>query len=113
MEGLAIPSDFIRSGNMATTIYIRVYTERQEEKGVSLDTQRERLNAYCTLKGLKDVREYLVVGSARTTNRVSFKRMIKDVEQGFIENIIVLKLDRLTRSIIDLNKLVKKLNDLE
>ena len=113
MEGLAIPPVFIRSGNMATAIYIRVSTERQEEKGVSLETQREQLNAYCTLKGLKDVREYLDIGSARTTNRVSFKRMIKDVEKGFIENIIVLKLDRLTRSIIDLNKLVKKLNDLE
>ncbi len=98
---------------MATAIYIRVSTDRQEEKGVSLETQRLQLQAYCTLKGLYDIKEYLDVGSARTTNRVNFKRMIKDVEKGFIKNIIVLKLDRLTRSIIDLNKLVQKLNELE
>lgn len=97
---------------MATAIYMRVSTDKQEEKGVSLETQKKQLQAYCVLKELKDIKEYLDVGSARTTNRINFKRMMNDVEKGFIKNVVILKLDRLTRSIIDLNKLVSNLNDL-
>src|SRR5699024_5686741 len=81
-------------------------------EGVSLENQKERLNAYCTMKGFKDVKEYLDVGSARTTEkRINFNRMIEDVESGFISNVVILKLDRLTRSLIDLNSLVLKLNE--
>ena len=98
---------------MATAIYIRVSTDMQEEKGVSLDAQREQLNAYCKFKGLKDVVEYLDVASARTTNRKNFKEMMTDAKSGRINNIIVLRLDRLTRSIVDLNKLITLLNDLD
>lgn len=92
---------------------MRVSTERQGEQGVSLETQKVQLNAYCTLRGLTDVKEYLDVASARTTNRDNFKRMMDDVEKGYIKEIVVLKLDRLTRSIIDLNKLIERLNALE
>jgi len=112
MSGLAIHSLFIRSDKVATAIYMRVSTERQEETGVSLQTQKERLHAYCTMKGFTNVKEYLDVGSGRTTeNRINFKRMLEDVECGFIKNVVILKLDRLTRSIIDLNKLVSQLNE--
>lgn len=97
---------------MATAIYMRVSTEKQEETGVSLDTQKDRLNAYCTMKGFTNIKEYLDVGSGRTTDkRVSFNHMMEDVENGFISNVVILKLDRLTRSIIDLNNLVSQLND--
>lgn len=99
---------------MATAIYMRVSTEKQEETGVSLHTQKERLQAYCTMKGFENVKEYLDVGSGRTTDkRMNFNIMMDDVENGFISNVVILKLDRLTRSIIDLNNLVKKLNDKE
>src|SRR5699024_6581450 len=96
---------------MATALYMRVSTEKQEEHGVSLQTQKERLHAYCTLKGLTDIKEYLDVGSGRTTDkRVNFKRMMDDVKNGYVTNVVILKLDRLTRSIIDLNKLIQELN---
>ncbi len=91
---------------------MRVSTEKQEEHGASLQTQKERLHAYCTLKGLTDIKEYLDVGSGRTTDkRVNFKRMMDDVKNGYVTNVVILKLDRLTRSIIDLNKLIQELNE--
>lgn len=97
---------------MATAIYMRVSTEKQEEYGVSLETQKERLNSYCIMKGLKDTKEYVDVGSGRSTDkRESFKRMIKDIKEKRITNVVILKLDRLTRSIIDLNKMIELLNE--
>lgn len=96
---------------MATAIYIRVSTDKQEKEGVSLETQKERLIAYCIAKGFGEPKEYMDVGSARTTKkRTNFNRMMDDVKKGFVENIVIFKLDRLTRSIIDLNNLIKELN---
>lgn len=97
---------------MTTAIYMRVSTERQSDEGVSLQTQKERLNAYCTMKGFQSIKEYLDIGSGRTTDkRINFNRMMNDVKSGFINNIVIFKLDRLTRSIMDLSKLVNRLND--
>lgn len=99
---------------MATAIYMRVSTEKQSDKGESLNTQKEQLYAYCKLKGLSNIKEYVDIGSGRTTDkRVNYNRMMDDAQNKFITNIVVFKLDRLTRSIIDLNKLVIALNDVE
>ncbi len=97
---------------MATAIYIRVSTDMQEEKGVSLDAQREHLTAYCKFSGLENVKEYLDVGSARTTNRPNFMKMIKDLERGLLKDIVIMRLDRLTRSIVDLNQIMELMNRL-
>lgn len=98
---------------LATAIYMRVSTETQEDEGVSLDAQREQLHAYCKFKGLTNIKEYLDVGSARTTNRINFKRMMTDFRNKRISNVVVWKLDRLTRSIVDLNTLITEFNKLD
>src|SRR5690625_5115180 len=98
---------------MATAIYMRVSTEMQEKEGISLETQKEQLHAYCKFKGLKNIKKYTDVGSARTTNRPHFIEMMKEVEKGRISNVVIFRFDRLTRSIIDLNNLVQKLNELD
>lgn len=99
---------------MATAIYMRVSTEKQSDKGESLNTQKDQLYAYCKLKGLTNIKEYVDIGSGRTTDkRVNYNRMMDDVQNKFITDIVVFKLDRLTRSIIDLNKLVVALNDVK
>src|SRR5699024_12220676 len=51
----------IGEDNMATAIYMRVSTEKQEEHGVSLETQKERLQSYCIMKDLKNTKEYVDV----------------------------------------------------
>lgn len=81
----------------------------QEEHGISLDTQEDMLEAYCKLKGFKNIKKYIDVGSARNTNRANFQHMMLDIERGKIKRVIIMRLDRLTRSIVDLNKLLQKL----
>lgn len=92
---------------MFTAIYTRVSTDKQEEKGVSLQTQLDKIKSYCSLKDLENTKEYLDVGSARTTDRDNFKQMIKDIKSGYIKHVVVFRLDRLTRSVADLNKLIQ------
>ncbi|WP_066231869.1 recombinase family protein [Metabacillus fastidiosus] len=45
--------------------------------------------------------------SAKDMNRPNLKRMIKHIEQGLIDCVLVYKLDRLTRSVLDLYKLLE------
>lgn len=92
---------------MVTAIYRRVSTTKQEEFGVSLKTQQEKLQAYCTIKNFENVKEYMDVGTGRNVERPDFQRMLLDIECGKIKNVVVLKLDRLTRSISDLDKLLR------
>src|SRR5690625_3755689 len=99
---------------MATAIYMRVSTEKQSDKGESLNTQKEQLYAYCKLKGLSNIKEYVDICSSRTTDkRVNYIRMIDDAQNKFITNIVVFKQYKNTRSIIDLNELVIYINDVE
>src|SRR5690625_7410843 len=77
-----------------------------------INNKKEQINDYSRIKKITKIKEYDDVGSRRTTDkRVSFNHMMEDVENGFISNVVILKLDRLTRSIIDLNNLVSQLND--
>src|SRR5690625_7334399 len=97
---------------MATAIYMRVSTEKQEEYGVSLDTQKERLQSYCIMKGLEDTKEYMDVGSGRSTDkRENYKRMIREIKEKRITNGVILQLDRITRSIDDLTKMIRIQNE--
>lgn len=86
--------------------YVRVSTDKQSEKGISLDAQTERIAAHAKYLGFDDVKEYLDVGSARKMERGNFKILFEDIEKGLIEHLIIYRLDRLTRSIADLNKIV-------
>jgi len=82
---------------------VRVSTEDQSRFGHSLDEQEDRLRKLCKFKGYKIYKVYREEGvSAKNTNRPKFKEMIQDMKDGKINKIIVYKLDRLTRSIKDL-----------
>src|SRR5690625_2493897 len=94
---------------MGTAIYVRVSTGKQQEEGISLETQQERILAYCEMKGLKNIKKYIDVGSARDTNRTDYQKMMNDVEKGLISNVVIYKLDRLNRSNLDLLKMIEHL----
>ena len=89
-------------------IYMRVSTEDQACEGFSLPEQKERLEAYCKFNGYKIVEYYTDAGiSAKTGNfRPEYDRMLEDGKQGKINMIIALKLDRITRSTRDWEKLM-------
>lgn len=93
-------------------LYPRVSTEDQSRFGHSLDEQEDRLRKLCEFKGYKIYKVYREEGvSAKNTNRPKFKEMIQDMKDGKINKIIVYKLDRLTRSIKDLETICTLLED--
>lgn len=85
--------------------YIRVSTDKQD---ISPAVQRAKLDAYCTVKDwtLSEVVEDLAQGSA-TLKRPGMQRLLAMIEAGAVGTVIVYKLDRLTRSVADLDTLVK------
>lgn len=65
----------------------------------------------CEFKNYEIFKVYCEEGvSAKNTNRPKFQEMIEDVKQGKINKIIIFKLDRLTRSIQDLENICKFLD---
>ncbi len=93
-------------------IYCRVSTQDQAREGFSLEEQEERLRALCTYKGYEIIDSYVDAGiSGKNTNRPEFQRMMEDIKNKQINRILALKLDRLTRSIIDLENLVRYLEE--
>ena len=90
-------------------IYLRVSTEDQAREGFSLPEQRERLTKECELRGYTIVDYYQDAGiSAKTGNhRPEFERMLEDAKKKRIDTIYAIKLDRISRSIYDMEKIMK------
>lgn len=84
--------------------YIRVSTEEQAKEGYSLDAQREKLINFCKSQNDWELVEvYPEEGkSAKDTNRPELQRLLRDARSGMYDVILVYRLDRLTRSVIDL-----------
>lgn len=95
-------------------IYIRVSTFDQAREGFSLEEQEERLREFCNFKRYNIYKVYQDAGiSAKNDKRPAYQEMIEDVKKGNINVIVALKLDRLTRSVYDIEKLMKFVNDYE
>lgn len=78
-------------------------SDDQVREGFSLQAQSERLTAYATATDLilseiiSDEAE-----SAKTLKRPGIARLLAEVRDGHVASVVVLKLDRLTRSVRDL-----------
>ena len=95
-------------------IYIRVSTFDQVREGFSLGEQEERLKEFCNFRRYNIYKIYQDAGiSAKNDKRPAYQEMIEDVKKGNINVIVALKLDRLTRSVYDIEKLMKFVNDYE
>ena len=94
-------------------LYMRVSTEDQAREGFSLPEQKERLEAFCKFKGYIIIDYYTDAGiSAKTGNyRPEFERLKEDIKNNKINTIVALKLDRITRSIYDWEKLMNFLDE--
>ena len=94
-------------------LYLRVSTEDQAREGFSLPEQKERLETFCKFKGYEIVDYYEDAGiSVKTGNyRPEFERLKEDIKSKRINTIIALKLDRITRSIFDWEKLMTFLDE--
>jgi site-specific DNA recombinase len=88
--------------------YVRVSTEKQAEQGLSLDAQQAKLAAYAALYELDLVATEIDAGvSAKTLQRPALQRALGALKAGQAEALLVVKLDRLTRSVRDLGMLVE------
>ena len=94
-------------------IYIRVSTEDQAREGFSLPEQEKRLRAMCEYKGYEIYKTYKDAGiSAKTGNkRPAFEELKEDIVNKKCNTIVVLKLDRLTRSVYDWENIMKFLEE--
>src|SRR3954464_7885416 len=94
-----------------------VYTRKSSEEGLemefnSLDAQREACEAYVASQKAEG---WLLVSdryddggfSGGTLDRAALKRLMADIEGGRIDIVVVYKIDRLTRSLMDFSKLVE------
>lgn len=86
--------------------YVRVSTDIQAQEGVSLDAQKLRIQAHCTAMDIKLVDIVTDAGeSAKSLDRPGIQAALKMLRQGKADALIVMKLDRLTRSVKDLGHL--------
>ncbi len=93
-------------------IYKRVSTLDQKRDGFSLPEQEEKLREFCKSKGYEIYKVYADEGiSAKDDKRPAYQQMIQDIKDKKINVIVAFKLDRLTRSVFDIEKLMKFVND--
>lgn len=92
-------------------IYARVSTEEQAEHGYSIDAQKEVLAQYCRLYGKKIVGEYVDAGVSgkEMTKRRALQRLLSDAEEGKFSEVIVWKINRMSRNTKDLLEIVDRL----
>ena len=87
-----------------TALYVRVSTVYQVDKD-SLPHQKKELTAYCShvLHVPDDLIEiYEDAGvSGKNTDRPGFQRMMADIRAGRVENVVVHKIDRISRNLVD------------
>jgi site-specific DNA recombinase len=103
--------------NPLRKIRCAVYTRKSSEEGLdmdfnSLDAQRESCEAYIAsqrAEGWLPVADRYDDGgfSGGTMERPSLKRLLADVEAGKIDVIVVYKIDRLSRSMLDFLNLIE------
>jgi len=90
--------------------YVRVSTDEQAKEGLSLDLQEFRVNAYCEAKGWELLRIYRDEGeSGKNLDRPGISTLIEDLKSNGVDVVVIVKLDRLTRSIRDLGSLIDDL----
>lgn len=92
---------------MKVALYIRVSTERQAKEGDSLDEQESELRKFCDYRNYHIYSCYIERGkSGGNTNRPEYQKLIKDIEKQKISAVIVKKIDRLSRSLMDFENLM-------
>ena len=94
-----------------------LYTRKSSEEGLeqefnSLDAQRESCVAYVTsqkAEGWVALREHYDDGgySGGTLERPALHHLLKEIEAGGVDVVVVYKIDRLSRSLMDFAKLVE------
>ena len=105
---------------MSSRLRCAIYTRKSTEEGLdqafnSLDAQREACEAYIRSQageGWAALRTQYDDGgySGGNLNRPAMQQLLSDVDAGKVDVIVVYKVDRLTRSLMDFAKIVERLD---
>lgn len=94
-------------------LYLRVSTHYQVDKD-SLKVQRRDLEAYCRL--MLRTENFVVFEdpgfSAKNTDRPEYQKMMRRIRSGEFSHLLVWKLDRISRNLLDFSGMYKELQDL-
>ena len=99
------------------TVRCAIYTRKSSEEGLeqdfnSLDAQREACESYIKSQqheGWTLIEKHYNDGgfSGGTLERPALKELFQDIEDGKVDTVVVYKIDRLTRSLMDFSKIVE------
>lgn len=94
-------------------IYCRVSTEEQANEGYSIAAQLDTLRQYAKLYGWEIAREYVDEGISgkNIKGRPAMQQLIADVEADKFEAVLVWKISRLSRNMLDTLILLDKFED--
>jgi len=89
--------------------YIRVSTEDQADSGAGLEAQRAAIQEQCRRRSWELVAMHSDTASARSlAARPGLARALADVDTGGAGALVVAKLDRLSRSLLDFSGLMER-----
>ena len=102
---------------VARKLRCAIYTRKSSEEGLeqefnSLDAQRDACSAYIASQrseGWVELAAHYDDGgiSGGTLERPALKRLLGDIEEGHVDVVVVYKIDRLSRALMDFSKLVE------
>lgn len=102
----------ILTGPVRVALYIRVSGEEQKIKGLSLEAQQERLEAFARERGWIITGVYIDAAKTARKNmhkRTEFQRMMDAVKRDEVDILLFARLDRWFRSVADYYKIMETL----
>ncbi|MCL1831537.1 MAG: recombinase family protein, partial [Oscillospiraceae bacterium] len=98
--------------SLSTAVYVRVSTEEQAQEGFSVRGQTDKLKAYALLKewDIYDIYADEGISGKNLVDRPAINRLIDDIKSRKVNNVLVFKVDRLTRNTKNLLELVELFN---
>lgn len=99
----------MRTRTQRVIAYSRVSTLEQKESGLGLSDQRQTIEAEANRRGWADVAYVADEGySAKNLSRPGIAAALADLEAGRASTLVVAKLDRLSRSLLDFCTLMER-----
>lgn len=90
--------------------YIRVSTSDQADSGLSLSYQEKKIRSYADAMDITLVDVISDAGfSAKSLSRPGMIEILKMIKAKLIDAVVILKLDRLTRSVKDLGTIIEEI----
>lgn len=93
---------------MQVAAYFRVSTDEQEKSGAGLEAQRAVVAGEVERRGWALAAEFSDNGSAKNLNRPGIQAALDTLAAGDADILVVAKLDRLSRSVLDFTGLIAR-----